>query len=119
MSKNFRTATIKAMAACRAVGLTYYSGTGSNLIAVDPGTRTYHWVKITTRSGTPRAEHSCCGQRDGLTAAMRRLPQGREFTRAELASASWTCTAHGNPVEVRHSHTNHAVEEIWLEGRPA
>jgi hypothetical protein len=94
--------TLKAVAACHAVGLTYHGGTGATLAAVDDA-QGYHWVKVSTTAGVARAMHWCCNQRTGLAATAAAMPStSREFTRAELAlvTPSWLCDSRGGWVDV-------------------
>ena len=100
--------TLKAVAACHAVGLTYHGGTGALLAAVDDR-QGYHYVRVRTAAGVTSAAHVCHTQRDVLTAQLTRTGQilglsrraaphrapeySRDYTAIELAlvNPSWIC----------------------------
>ncbi len=65
--------TLKAVAACAAVGFTYHGGAGSLLIAVDD--EFYHWVRVRTSRGVTSAVHACRARRSDLAAQLTALPQ--------------------------------------------
>ena len=109
--------TLKVVAACHAVGLTYHGGSGAMLAAVDGRSQTYHWVKVSTTAGVARAMHWCCDQRTSLAATVAAMPTtSREFTRAELAlvAPSWLCDTSGVWVEVPSTYNIMATAGLDL-----
>jgi hypothetical protein len=116
-AKAISISTLKSVAACHAVGLTYFGGAGSLLVAVDDR-QFYHWVRVRTSKGTTSAAHACQSRRTAqatdLTHTSQRAGQAarfaphretefsREATRLELALVcpSWICDTDDTFVEV-------------------
>ncbi len=93
--------TLRAVAACHAVGLSYYGGTGSLLVAVDG--QDYHVVRVRTSGGVTGARHACCPERTALAGVVATTYRAsREATRAELAlvAPSWLCDTESDFVDV-------------------
>ena len=108
--------TLKAVAACHALGLIYHGGTGALLAAVDDR-QGYHFVRVRTSAGVTSAAHVCRSQRSSLASkltttaqclagaerfAPHRVPEwSREYTRVELAlvNPSWLCDVDSEFIE--------------------
>ena len=108
--------TLRAVAACHTVGLTYHGGTGANLVAVDDR-GFYHFVRARTSRGVASAAHTCRSERDRLAVLLRTTAQqvtfaqeckphmvpqfSRKCTLIELtiANPAWLCDVDGEFID--------------------
>ncbi len=131
--KKFPVSTLKAMAACHAVGLTYHAHlVGETTFWAIDG-EFYHVVKKKTTAGVAHSAHYCQSYRSllaeqlgglahNLTKAGAVSPQlvpqfSREYTQIELVTVcpSWLCDQDDDPVIV--GDPAEALAQVWIEGR--
>ncbi len=131
MAKNLMASTVKALAACHAVGLTYHAHLvgETTFWAVDG--EFYHVVKKKTTAGVTRSAHYCQTYRSLLSAQLGELSRdmktrlhripvlSREYTQIELVTVcpSWLCDVDGEFVPVPVDATA-ALAEVWIAGQP-
>jgi hypothetical protein len=131
MAKTLKTSTVKALAACHAVGLTYHAHLEGESVFWATDGRFYHVVRKRTTAGVTRAAHQCRSYRDHLSAQLgelaadmktrlHRIPVlSREYTNIELTMVcpSWLCDVDDDFIEVGDT-ADTALSTIWLEGAP-
>jgi hypothetical protein len=134
MSKSLRVSTVKALAACHTVGLTYHAHLEGETVFWAVDGEFYHVVKRKTTAGVTRSAHYCRTYRSALaeklsTTAQKVAKAGLvspqlvpEFSREAVAlelvlvSPSWLCDADSEFIEITDPAA--AVAQVWIEGQP-
>lgn len=126
---NLRVSTVKALAACCAVGLTYHGRLEGETVFWASDGELYHVVRKRTTAGVARASHCCQSYRTGLNKQLGEMSHdmetrlhlipvlSREHTNIELTMVSpgWLCDVDSEFVEIP-GDTTAALSEIVLEG---
>jgi hypothetical protein len=131
MSNNLRASTVKALAACRTVGLSYHGRLEGETVFWATDGESYHVVRKRTTAGVARAAHYCQTYRTGLSGQLGEIARdmktrlhlipvlSREYTNIELTmvSPAWLCDVDSEFIEILDD-TAAALSEIWIEGAP-